>query len=35
VYVVETDAGQQLFTPDEFAKEYDWHNDPARVQVEE
>jgi WD40 repeat protein/serine/threonine protein kinase len=33
VYIVETDAGQQLFTPDEFAKKYDWRNDPARVRL--
>lgn len=33
VYVVETDDGQQLLTPDEFAKKYSWQNDPARMRL--
>ena len=31
VYVVETDAGQEMLTPDEFASKYGWKNDPTRV----
>jgi len=31
VYVVETDAGQQTYTPEEFAKKFKWKNDPQKV----
>ena len=33
VYVVQTDAGQELLAPDEFAKKYGWKNDPERVRL--
>jgi WD40 repeat protein len=33
VYVVQTEKGQELFAPDEFAKKYDWKNDPQRVRL--
>jgi WD40 repeat protein len=31
VYVVETDQGQETLTPAEFAKKYNWKNDPSKV----
>jgi WD40 repeat protein len=31
LYVVQTDAGQQTLTPQEFAATYHWQNDPARA----
>ena len=31
VYVVQTDAGQETFTPEEFARKYHWKNDPNQV----
>jgi WD40 repeat protein len=33
VYVVETDAGQEMLTPEEFAAKYHWKNDPDRVRL--
>jgi WD40 repeat protein/tRNA A-37 threonylcarbamoyl transferase component Bud32 len=33
VYVVETDTGQDLLTPAEFAAKYGWKNDPDRVRL--
>jgi hypothetical protein len=33
VYVVQTDAGQELLAPDEFAKKYGWKNDPECVRL--
>ncbi len=33
VYIVQTDAGQELLTPDEFATKYGWKNDPDRVRL--
>lgn len=32
LYVGQTDAGQQLFRPDEFEAKYGWKNDPTKVQ---
>jgi hypothetical protein len=29
VYVAQTDKGQELFTPEEFATKYGWKNDPT------
>jgi WD40 repeat protein len=31
VYVVQTDAGPETLTPDEFAQRYGWKNDPEKV----
>jgi hypothetical protein len=31
VYVVQTDDGQQTYTPEEFARKYAWKNDPEQV----
>lgn len=31
VYVVHSDTGQRMLTPDEFATQYGWQNDPHRV----
>ena len=31
VYVVETDAGQELLSPQEFADKYHWRNEPSRL----
>ena len=31
VYVVQTDKGQETLTPEEFAKRYNWKNDPTRA----
>jgi WD40 repeat protein len=31
VYVVQTDQGQETLTPAEFAKKYNWKNDPSKV----
>lgn len=31
VYVVQTDAGQETLTPEEFSKRYGWKNDPEKV----
>lgn len=31
VYVVETDAGQETLTPEQFAAKFAWKNDPAQV----
>ena len=33
VYVVETDAGQETLTPEEFTQRYGWQNDPPQVQL--
>jgi WD40 repeat protein len=33
VYVVETEAGQEVLSPKEFEKRYDWTNDPKRVRL--
>lgn len=33
VYVVQTDAGQETLTPEEFSKKYGWKNDPAKVAI--
>jgi hypothetical protein len=33
VYVVETDAGQETLTPDEFSNRYGWKNDPENVRL--
>jgi hypothetical protein len=33
VYVVQTEAGQELLDPDEFEKKYGWKNDPQRVRL--
>lgn len=33
VYVVQTDDGQEMLTPDEFAARYSWKNDPERVRL--
>lgn len=29
--VVETDAGQELLSPEEFSAKYGWKNDPSQV----
>jgi len=34
VYVVQTDEGQAMLTPKEFAQEYNWKNDPEQVGTE-
>jgi hypothetical protein len=31
VYVVQTDQGQDTLTPEEFARKYNWKNDPSKV----
>lgn len=31
VYVVQTDQGQETFTPEEFSKRYGWKNDPSKA----
>lgn len=33
VYVVQTDQGQETFTPAEFSKHFNWKNDPDKVLV--
>lgn len=33
-YVVLTDQGQELLRPAEFARQFDWKNDPSRVRME-
>jgi hypothetical protein len=33
VYVVQTDTGQEMLTPEEFAKRFGWKNDPERVRL--
>lgn len=33
VYIVQTEAGQEVLTPDEFEKKYGWKNDPQRVRL--
>jgi hypothetical protein len=33
VYIVQTDAGQEVLAPDAFAKKYGWKNDPQRVRL--
>ena len=33
VLVIETDSGQEMLTPAEFAERFGWHNDPDRVGV--
>ena len=30
-YLVLTDSGQEMFTPQEFAKKYGWKNDPIKA----
>ncbi len=32
VYVVQTAAGQDTLTPEEFSRRFPWKNDPERVQ---
>jgi WD40 repeat protein len=32
-YVVQTDKGQEMLTPDEFARRFGWKNDPERVKL--
>jgi WD40 repeat protein len=32
-YVVQTESGQDTFTPQEFEKKYGWHNDPDKVRL--
>jgi WD40 repeat protein len=34
LYVVETDRGQDLITPEQFAKKYGWKNDKGRVRLD-
>ena len=34
VYVVQTDNGQETFTPEEFSLRYDWKSNPAKVTLE-
>ncbi len=31
--VVQTDPGQEVLVPDQFAKKYGWENDPERVRL--
>jgi WD40 repeat protein len=31
IYVVQTEAGQEILTPDEFSEKYGWKNDPEKV----
>ena len=33
VYVAQTDAGQLLFTPQEFEQRFGWRNDPEKVRL--
>ena len=33
VYVVQTDQGQEVFSPEEFEKKYGWKNDPEKVRL--
>ena len=33
VYVVQTDRGQETLTPEVFAKEYGWTNDPTQCDL--
>ncbi|MBM4094548.1 MAG: hypothetical protein FJ276_34855, partial [Planctomycetes bacterium] len=33
VYVVETDAGQETLTPEEFSQRFGWQNDPTQVRL--
>jgi len=33
VYVVQTDSGQATLTPEEFAAQYGWKNDPSQVHL--
>lgn len=33
VYVVVTDAGQEMLTPEEFAGRFGWTNDPSKVKL--
>jgi WD40 repeat protein len=33
VYVVQTDAGQETLTPEEFSQRYGWKNDPEKVSL--
>jgi formylglycine-generating enzyme required for sulfatase activity/serine/threonine protein kinase/WD40 repeat protein len=33
VYVVQTDAGQETLTPEEFSKKYGWKNDPSKAKA--
>ncbi len=35
MHVVQTEAGQETLTPEEFAKRYGWNNDPSRVRLAE
>ena len=34
-YVVQTDHGQEMLTPVEFAQKYQWKNDPEQVRPTE
>ena len=34
-YVVQTDHGQEMLTPVEFARKYQWKNDPEQVRPTE
>ncbi|HEY7309019.1 MAG TPA: protein kinase [Gemmataceae bacterium] len=33
VYIVQTEQGQEMLTPEEFAHKYNWTNDPQRVHL--
>ena len=33
VYIVETDAGQETLSPEDFEKKYGWNNDPDQVRL--
>jgi hypothetical protein len=33
VYVVQTEQGQQTYTPEEFEKKFGWKNDPSKVRL--
>lgn len=32
-HVVQTEEGQQTLTPEEFAKKFDWKNEPEKVRL--
>ena len=33
VYVVQSEQGQQTYTPEEFEKKFRWKNDPDKVRL--
>lgn len=35
VYIAQTDQGQTMYSPEEFAKKFGWKNDPERVRLTE